>query len=623
LKPMAYKFLETVANGATDLDKHLELLRSQANQIHRVANAVGKKASVHSYACEKLIGYIAFTILNRLRLETNINPEKMHRLLNGSIKVFTYKTATTILADAINSKTGSFTGQSGFYTQMLKMGFISEKRNYDVHGYLNENGSTVELTVNLDWLFGWSFLLKDSNGSSMTKIYNSLCKTGQRENAAVDNFSQSYPRLLNATIVADKVVEGQTRALISPPARRAAAPPPEMGCEMPVDVVHFVENRRKQAMSEIFNAENYAAGRIRVSENRALLAHNPDDDKHIRLLILNLYRKCHRNEEPWIETDARIGDCIRLRAEYMKKKPAFYSYAAIMYFGCEMNAGTLFWYHETMLHRVARVQSEPIELKPVEKKVGFDYVEWLVSEGGNRHQVKRSIASSGKSKSNDCFSSPANRPDEWANWVNDCINFCKLRFERGFEPKSDRVSYAIDRIRRAQHPKMTAADLRKEQWLHGQNITFKAEMAARDAHKAAHDRGDAPEKLLPNEKMFWTMAKVLAIVKKWHKGFNLSELDAQELANRANDREKEFSPENMSFWLDGIKKVGFVKPTVNNINAVVGWNEARVAMVMKAFFYPKVLDRAAMLRMIDYGEGSNCDAEGMKKRIQMLIDKGV
>jgi hypothetical protein len=547
---MAYKFLETVANGATDLDKHLELLRSQANQIHRVANAIGKKASVHSRTCEDLVGYIAFSILNRLRLETNINPEKMYRLLNGSIKVFTYKTATTILADAINSKTGSFTGPSGFYTQMLKMGFISDKRNYDVHGYLNENGSTVELTVNLDWLFGWSFLLKDSNGSSMTKIYNSLSETGQRENAAVDNFSQSYPRLLNATIVADKVVEGQTRALISPPARRAAAPPPEMGCEMPVDVVHFVENRRKQAMSEIFNAENYAAGRIRVSENRALLAHNPDDDKHIRLLILNLYRKCHRNEEPWIETDARIGDCIRLRAEYMKKKPAFYSYAAIMYFGCEMNAGTLFWYHETMLHRVTRVQSEPIELKPVEKKVGFDGVEWLVGEGADRYRLKRSIASAGKGKAMTCFSSAENRQEEWQLWVNNCILYCKVQFQRGFVPKTDNVSYALGIIRAAKHPKMTAADLRKVEFLLGQGMTVKAEWAARDK-ESVKVVPETAVTVVESVKELWNLNRLERIRAKRFPRLVLNDVTALNLVQNGNT--KNAIEDQMILWLTGIQ----------------------------------------------------------------------
>lgn len=486
-----------------DFDAALKAVR----HLERVASRKQKGISFGK-SVENVIFYIANTVIYRLQELNRYNPQEFKEYVSGTKRYFDFETCTFTLAEKCGMHRNSFTGESGAYNAMKDCGFTPFKRNEDCQGSENEFGSKVILTVDLDWVFGFSF--KVSHGNSVHYIFNTGINTEHSQNGEWITTPTMLPTASESDGETKNERETDSVENNSVFGQKNSAPRP--AADVPTKaVLKMAQNRLSQLVSGAYSPEMLQKGRVMLNEETILTSlkgTNPDD---LLTLMIENYRGLHVPGEAWTDTDERIGLGIARKLKYLAKHPTHRIYAPLMYLSLTMKKGSLAAYCTEYLmpkpdaptattDNAAHPEDAnvlKIPKKPLNPQ--FDYVAWAIEQGADAKVMRRKIRRWGHEP------------------IADCVRFAKAKILRGFMPDNGIIRYLMGIIEGLSHAEVIRRQADEQETLLAAGITWQAERRKAQPEKSpAQQWYQKTLKLAQQMKKRLTSAQITAIATKAH-----------------------------------------------------------------------------------------------------------
>lgn len=516
--------LTKIKNMAVSIS-HIQDLETAVKEVRHLERIASQKEKGVSFgkAVEKVIFYIANTVIYRLQKLHKYDSETFNDYVTGKNPFFEFETCTTTLAEKCGMHRNSFTGESGVYNALKDCGFVTFKRNADTQGMDNGFGSKVFLTINLDWIFGFS--LRVGHGNSVQYIFNIGKKTEQSQSGewittqpmlptpSESNSGETMNERETPTASKTNSVFGEKSS-----APRPAADAPTKA------VLKMAENRFKQLMEGAYTPEMLQKGRVMLNKQLVLTSLESFDQQEGIMLMLENYKALHIEGEAWTETDERIALAITRKCQYLHKHPAHKIYTPWDYLNLDWQKGTLAAYYRQYLMPDEAPQGEAVSDENAQKYVQnvlalpnprpsilFDYPAWAIEQGFDERVLNRKIRRWGHEP------------------ISDCIRFAKAKILRGFRPDNGEVRYLMGIMEGLSHPEVIRRQADEQETLLAAGFTWSMEKAEGKPKKS-------PDKWLEKVKQLTKKSKI-----------RLSEEQIQAIATRA--KEKQAADAQIEVWL--------------------------------------------------------------------------
>jgi hypothetical protein len=490
-----YQVVELVKKQVSDqynlqripLEEYFEEVKRLTKKQDRILSRVEKRISFGPKV-ENLIYLIVDLVLKELgKLEKN-NPELLKDYIDGKFKTYTLLTSTKSLAKVLNRNKlqgdalpneaedeeahnkngeGSFRGKkTGLYKSLEHCGFVVQKRNKSLTGKVQEDGFSVELTIDLDWIFGWFMqiplgeladfspdkifpILGESgntthlshiiskNSTKESGFENSADDSEKAENPCQPNFQEIQPTKVgnkNHSVEgqASKPEEKKSQGFFA--AAAAASPQPVDNALAEAKKVEKLSNNAvKSVIKNLYTPENFGKNRIRINKIALYTFISPRDYESMCDKMFDCYYHINQANKhtDWAQTDKEILESIEKTAQYYQTHSGEYMYSPLHFLNPDMATRSLVFAHKLYFgsetpktaHAKTQMKTDPLMYVPTEGGI-FENYDWLVQEKG---EYSLSLARYAKKLGKDT--------------VDDAIRFVRAKYKRGFRSKNGMIPY--------------------------------------------------------------------------------------------------------------------------------------------------------------------------------------
>lgn len=553
-------------------EEYLKLLKKYSRKQLKILACI-QKGVAFGPKCKELIFIIANLVYNKIKV---LPPSVQEDYLTGKYTTYTLQTSTRSLAKVLNQLEliedsedcgeNSFRGESGFYAALLDCGFIVHKQNKKLNGELDDDGYCVELTIDLDWVFGYSIeipteipnAVSDINaqrGISTHLSYNfsqeSTKESGVENSADTtqvnDNLSQPNFQRVQPTEVGNKntEVEGQASKPHTPFSQENFAPAPP---NFPQDVDNSLKTAEmvekfaiiacRELMKSIYTPENFAKNRIKVNKMTYYNSISSRDKESMMDKMFDIYYFINQKVGDWQQTHVEIIETIQKTGEYYKLHSADYIYSPLHFLKTDMATRSL-----VSAHRLYFSQSEAPNTKleaqfTKDTHIVFEEYEhynWLIKE---RKAYSLSLARYARKLTKEV--------------VDDAIRFVRAKYKRGWKSKKDIISYTMGVIANIENTPEAKAKIKKD--ADEQTALVKAGITWGDEFRKSDSTESNPQPTTPSPSQIW-LDKVKPIVVKVSKKYRSSAITSDKL-NKIAERamERNANDEQIFIWCEGIVK---------------------------------------------------------------------
>lgn len=580
------------------IEEYFRLLKRYTKKQDRILSRVEKRVSFGP-KCQNLIFILANLVVQKMR---KLDPSVQEEYADGKTKTYTLRTSTRSLAKVLNqlhiadngepeeddnNGEASFRGKSGLYAALLDSGFVLRKQNRKLNGEEAEDGFSVELTIDLDWIFGFSLripmemppseaaapgLQKTAESGNTTHLSYHFSKESTKasgvQNSAespqvIEDLCQPNSELVQPTIVGNQnhLAKGQANkppVLFSKENFAPAAPNfPHAAqnvdnADNALKIAEMVEKYAlvacKSLVKEVYTTENFAKKRIRVNKITVYHFISPRDWESMMDKMFENYYFIQQKVGDWKQTNTEIMETIQKIGKYYDNHSSDYIYSPLHLLKTDMATRSLAFAHRLYFPADTDAKTSPKTANPPQMTVDplifvpetteFEHFDWLVKE---RKEYSLSLV---------CYAQKLTKLT-----VDDAIRFVRFKYKRGFRSKNDIVAYTIGVIRNLDNTPEAKAKIKldadEQVALHNAGIKIGEEF-----NRPKGEKGEsASDVATPTNPLQVWVDKVKPIAIKVAKKYQSAAITPEKLAKVAERAmERGANDDQIWIWCEGIAK---------------------------------------------------------------------